>query len=570
MPNNEFDQFIKGKLEDASVEAPAFMWNRIEQKLPPVLPWYSKYKYLILLLGLGFTSSSSIFIYKHFYLANTHSNTIALNKRLLKDESNAQKNIVVTDDNNVTANSSATTSTNNNSVDNNNTSSNNNGGKNNSTVASFYNNSSNTVDKTNKNNSTTNTIAKAIEKREARLKRFEVKPTVDNSITLADNSSTTTNTTNSVNTLNTTVAVNSPNRKKVKKAINGSNIVTDKHTILASNITTPNTVAAQSENSNISKDNVEASKSEIANNIIGNTNTEDAQSENINNTVATTDDVTIPIVEPINSTNSDALTASIVPVKENITPLSSREALRAMIEKDKLETLDISSQAAGVTDLNPNKEKILKNLKQFAGYSINRGFHVGAFIAINNVWLNKKQYSADENTSSIKPKVQFGKAYGINIGYDYTDRLGVELEWQISEQGQKYNVGLLSDNNKHTKDISLLYTKFPILFKYRQTFLNNYNSKPISVSFLVGPQFSFLIKQDVKLDGVKVNNAPQYNKLEFGLNGGFDFDLYMMRYMYLTIGARTGFGSSFKKGQPMSFQLGVTTQLNFRYAKKLK
>jgi len=150
--------------------------------------------------------------------------------------------------------------------------------------------------------------------------------------------------------------------------------------------------------------------------------------------IPTTDDVTIPIAEPIKNTNEAPLMASLVPVKENITPLSSREALRAMIEKDKLESLDISSQAAGVADLNPNREKILKNLKQFAGYSINKGFHIGAFIAINNVWLNKKQFSADENTTFINPKVQFGKAYGINVGYDFTDRLGVMLEWQMSER----------------------------------------------------------------------------------------------------------------------------------------
>jgi hypothetical protein len=47
--------------------------------------------------------------------------------------------------------------------------------------------------------------------------------------------------------------------------------------------------------------------------------------------------------------------------------------------------------------------------------------------------LNNKDFSADENTTSIKPKVQFGKAYGINIGYDYSDRWEIQMEWQISE-----------------------------------------------------------------------------------------------------------------------------------------
>lgn len=533
-PNNNFDQHIKGKLEDASMEPPAFLWNKIEQKLLPIPPWYSKYKYLLLLLGLGFTSASSIIIYKDFFVADKISNPISLNKRMLKDE---KKSSAATEKNtkqenkkkgsllNKSNNSLAIADTIN--------------GNNKSAVASFYNNSS-TTNSTTDNKQSTNKTATEFAKREERLKRFEVKTDeqkVEYQKSLITKKS---------NSISSKIIKN-----KKDKVVYGNDIPTIEDDILTAN-TTKN-ISSEKENViNLNDENTENSNQQLADNI------------------STSYDITQPIVEPIRNPIGEKLYASAVPVKEKISPLSSREALRALIEKDKLESLDIMSMSAGVEDLNPNREKMLKNLKQFAGYSIHKGFHVGAFISINNVWLNKKQYSADENTSSIKPKVQFGKAYGINIGYDYTDRIGIELEWQISEQGQKYNVGLLSDNKSHTKDINLMYTKFPILVKYKQTFINNYNSKPIAINFLVGPQFNILVKQDVRLDGAKVNNAPQYNKIEFGLLGGFDFDLYMMRYMYLTIGARTGFGSSLKKGQPMSFQLGITTQLNFRYAKKIK
>lgn len=496
LPNNDFDQFMKGKLEDASVEAPAFLWNKIEQKLPPVVPWYSKYKYLLVLLCLGFSSGSSIFMYKHFYLNDKKSSAIALNKRLLKDE--------VTTSNNVTKKLSSAQEKNNGTTRDNVNST--------ASVASFYNNSSKST--------TLNNTANEFAKKEERLKRFEVKS--DTEKVIKNNSS---------------LAIISKKAKKKKQpSYYGSSIAT-----IDEDINNKNPVALK----------------------------DDDASNSLTNNLEQQYDVTDPIVDPLRYDDAAFLTASIIPVKTNVSALSSREALRAVIEKDKLESLDLASQAAGVSDLNPNREKMLKNLKQFAGYSINKGFHVGAFIMINNVWLTKKQFSTDENTKSIKHKVQFGKAYGVNIGYDFTDRLGVELEWQISEQGQKYEVGLYNDNDKHSKDIRLIYTKFPVLLKYKQTFINHYNSKPIAVSFVVGPQFNFLLKQQVSLDGLAVK-TPQYNKFEFGVLGGFDFDLYMMRYMYLTIGGRTGFGTSFKPGQPMSFQLGLTTQLNFRYAKKLK
>jgi hypothetical protein len=108
------------------------------------------------------------------------------------------------------------------------------------------------------------------------------------------------------------------------------------------------------------------------------------------------------------------------------------------------------------------------------------------------------------------------------------------------------------------------------MMKYKQTFINNYNSKPIALSFLFGPQFGILIKKQVTMNGVEMQNTPEYNKAEFGLMGGFDFDLFITRNLAMTIGGRTGFASSLKKGQPMSFQLGVTTQFNFRFPKKIK
>ena len=111
--NNNFDQFVKGKLENASVEAPAFIWNKIERNLPPVLPWYSKYKYLLLLLLLCFTSASSIVTYKHFnsnkaenlasnkIIASTNNdgNGIAADNNLQTDGNATDKNGVVSDKN---------------------------------------------------------------------------------------------------------------------------------------------------------------------------------------------------------------------------------------------------------------------------------------------------------------------------------------------------------------------------------------------------------------------------------------------------------------------------------------
>lgn len=561
-PNNKFDQQVKNTLENASVEPPAFLWNAIESKLPPNNAWYSKYKYVLLLMLLVFTSASSIYIYKNIFI-KTNSSQIALNKRLLKDEigknsktdnsGNKLNSTAQIDETNATGSKTGLTSSENKS------------GKNISkpSVSSFYNTEKNAA----KNEAALYAEQKteADAKRAARLKRLEVQTSnqQEGAISHDDVAAL-------VPQKNTIAAAASAglvkekgSRKTIKNKPSGNS------TPSGSNLPQEAVVDLPENKNNISSktdkyDNVGNAADEVNDMAIADNTAESKLA------VTVEQDITQPISEPIRGAAAEQLTASIVPVKVQQSPISGRDVLRSMIEPEKLEKLDIESQAAGITDLNPNKEKFLKNLKQFAGYDINKGFHIGAFISINNVWLNKKQYSADENTASITPKVQFGKAYGLNIGYDYTDRWGIELESQISEQGQKYKMKELSEEHDCIKDVNLLYLKFPLMIKYKHTFINNYNSKPIALSFLFGPQVGFLLKKDVRMDGNELKNTPEYNKTEFGIAGGFDFDLFMTRNLALTIGGRTGFASSFKKEQPMSFQLGVTTQLNFRFPKKIK
>ncbi len=565
--NNKFDQQVKNTLENASVEPPAFLWNAIESKLPPSKTWYSKYKYLLLLLLLVFTSASSIYVYKNIFLKNSGSQ-IALNKRLLKDEigekskaensGNKLNSTSQLDKSNVAGTKTDLTSPENKSDLNNSKPS----------VSSFYSTDKNVAKNEGALYAEQKTAADV--KRAARLKRLEVQPenqeagtkSQDLVTALVPQKNTTTTTTTSSSSSSAMLVKEKGTRKATKNKSSGNSKSTE------SSLQDAAIGLSENKNSNTSTANNYNTGGNAAVAADGLVIADNSAEKQISAEVE--QDITQPISEPIRGTAAEQLTASVVPVKVQQSPISGRDVLRSMIEPEKLEKLDIESQAAGITDLNPNKEKFLKNLKQFAGYDINKGFHIGAFISINNVWLNKKTFSADENTTSITPKVQFGKAYGLNIGYDYTDRWGIELESQISEQGQKYNMRQLTEDHDCIKDVNLLYLKFPLMMKYKQTFINNYNSKPIALSFLFGPQIGFLLKKNVMMDGNELKNTPEYNKTEFGIAGGFDFDLFMTRNLALTIGGRTGFASSFKKGQPMSFQLGVTTQLNFRFPKKIK
>lgn len=559
--NNNFDQFIKGKLEDASVEAPAFIWEKIERKLPPVLPWYSKYKYLLLLLLLCFTSASSILTYKYFI--GDKSKTIALNN--LNHFSNNGNNYAINNTSQTDENTSDESVSTKNSVTNTSTKDAEKNEKEEVSVNSFYSEKiDNSIPKTNTNLS-------ELEKRNKRINRFDVKNNA-NAITTTKESKTTesnTTTATSLENINSDTKIKSIKSKTKKSNYFSENNHQKDNTVLDTTINSikisPEKFDPKQYNKNTSPKIVLANNNESKRTKVTADNSKE-ESNLTNNFIANSTDIS-PIADPVRINESEQLTASVTPLKLNTTPLKSREVLRSLIEPNKLEMLDFAA-AAGVQDLNPNKEKMLRNLKQFAGYNINRGFHIGAFISINNIWLSNKKFSSSENVSSIKPKIDFGKSYGLNIGYDYSDHWGFETEIQYAEQGQKYTESNVNGNS--SKEINLNYLKLPLLMKYKQSFINNYNSKPIVMSFLFGPQIGFLLKKEMLYNNTKVDCKQNYSKIEAGLAAGIDFDLYMMRYMYLTIGARTGFGTSFKKGVPVSYQLGITTQFNFRIPKKLK
>ncbi len=577
--NNKFDKQVKKLLENAEVEAPAFLWNAIESKLPVQKPWYSKYKYIILLLLLVSSSATSIFIYKnsqqHF---GNNKNLATVNKQEQNVKSTSAATKIGNTFENKSSNAASSNMLNTDAL------------TSKPSVSNFYETSEG-----NKDNRLANIKQqqdKATAERTMRLKRFEVlqanKINDDKQNINTIQNTNVSNVSNSINQIQTPqndiVIASATTLAKTTQTISDeqkilANTNQEMHDVNATNekIQEAN-IASTHSNDNATEalidddsQNVFAVKNDSEKNAnkldyvdYATTTTNNENSDFLNF------DATSKIVSPLNSSNAADLTASVIPVKINHTPIPSRDVMRSLVAPEILEKFDFETQAAGINDLNPNREKILKNLKQFAGYNINRGFHIGAFIGINSVWLNKKQFSTDENTTAIKPKFQLGKAYGINIGYDYSDRWGITMEWQIAEQGQKYSMQQIGEDHRCVKEVNLLYTKFPILMKYKQMFINHYNSKPIALSFLFGPQVSLLLKKEILMDGNKIQSNAKYNKFEFGLIGGFDFDLFMTRNLSLTIGGRTGFGTSMQKGKPMSFQLGVMTQLNFRLPKKIK
>jgi hypothetical protein len=265
---------------------------------------------------------------------------------------------------------------------------------------------------------------------------------------------------------------------------------------------------------------------------------------------------------------------------QNTEVLSSKTVVLEEMHRELEQLLDVKipeietpTTAAGIEDVSKSALKKLENLKQFAGYNVKRGFHIGPYMAITYNWLSR-QTESPENRNQLSSTFQLNKMYGVSTGYDFSDRWGVLTEFAYAEQGIQYQ-----DINAIPYTLKINYFKVPVMMKYKIMFLNEYNSKPIILNLLFGGHYSHMQQCKMYIDGKASSFDQKVNNNEWGLMSGMDFDIYLNKHIYFTSGIRGGFGANTKgfprmKGSdgnsPVSLQLGVYTKLNFRLPLKIK
>jgi opacity protein-like surface antigen len=120
---------------------------------------------------------------------------------------------------------------------------------------------------------------------------------------------------------------------------------------------------------------------------------------------------------------------------------------------------------------------------------------------ITSTWILYQNFYGEPEIT-YAPKV--GYAFSFNLGYEFTEKIGVMTEFQYSAQGQKYSdeqAWGTHSFNQVDRDIKLNYFNLPVFFKYR------FGTGNTRFRFMAGPQFSFLMDatQDYIRDGKRVS-----------------------------------------------------------------
>ncbi len=220
-----------------------------------------------------------------------------------------------------------------------------------------------------------------------------------------------------------------------------------------------------------------------------------------------------------------------------------------------------------------NAEKIAQKLKN--NHHQNRGFFIGPVLGAQYSAMTKSSKEG-VNTSRMEQVPTFGTFYGLSAGYIINSRWTVGVEWIYnSAEGQKFEEPI--ENTTVDKFIDLDYMKIPVYIKYRQKFLHSGQGVPATFNLLGGLHYSRLKSTSTYINGEVEPFEINYNKQQWGLMAGFEFDLYPVDRIFFTFGGRASFNADLAafpslRGAngtaPFSVQTGLYAKIHYVFNKK--
>lgn len=204
-----------------------------------------------------------------------------------------------------------------------------------------------------------------------------------------------------------------------------------------------------------------------------------------------------------------------------------------------------------------------------------KGFYAGVSTAVNYTMLNDKKAKANDN---FHPFATFGTAYSLKAGYNFSDKFGVEAGWNIkSTQGQKYNFIPYSvarvDVDQMKNRITLNYTQFPVVAKYKFVKTGNVTKRPVALNVEAGAQYGYLQSADRTYQNELAKND-NFRSSELAAVAGIGYDVFISKNVAFSIGARATYGTNILQpvvseynefAAPHNFVAGVHLGLNYSF-----
>ncbi|MEY2828751.1 MAG: hypothetical protein RIQ33_609 [Bacteroidota bacterium] len=180
-----------------------------------------------------------------------------------------------------------------------------------------------------------------------------------------------------------------------------------------------------------------------------------------------------------------------------------------------------------------------------------KGFHIGLKGEFNNTWILVTQPSSITKATStqINYKIDAGLAYGFLAGYDFNNKFGLQVEYHlVSQIAQRYEVTSQYTIKDKTTRLKLNYNHIPLLFKFKWHPLKGVEQKPVVMDYMIGVQYGWLKSTDLSTPNIIEADyiKKQINLTEWNLVAGINYDFYLNKNLFLSMGGRATYGSNLK------------------------
>ncbi|MFI5172031.1 MAG: hypothetical protein ACHQFW_06545 [Chitinophagales bacterium] len=199
------------------------------------------------------------------------------------------------------------------------------------------------------------------------------------------------------------------------------------------------------------------------------------------------------------------------------------------------------------------------------------GFYIGLSAAYNQTSI-LEYGSVFKGTRPIQPSLKFGAAKGILLGYNFSNKFALQVEYIYnSMQGQNY---VMSEGDEIVqKSLSLNYDLIPLTAKIKVGRVSDLTNRPVVLNYIAGIEYGMLRESRLPQDKrYEEETEHLFKQDEVSLVLGLDYDIYVQDNLYFSIGAKGTFSNDISlHSAPLNdyakrnFVFGLRASLNYTF-----
>lgn len=198
-----------------------------------------------------------------------------------------------------------------------------------------------------------------------------------------------------------------------------------------------------------------------------------------------------------------------------------------------------------------------------------KAFHIGLAGVFSNNWiLNQNNFGTLDGfnnnfakRSELDYALTFGGGAGIDVGYNISNRHGIQSGVYILKQGQRYKDEIGQENYTTTptsidyievkRNVKLNYAKIPVLYKFELVPKRRSIKNVVNYYMSIGPEIGFLfgVYEKVQIADSNIQNnlsgvreSEKFRKFDAGLSLNNGVQIHLNKNVYFNTGLHLYFG----------------------------